>query len=121
MHVFYMEFRACEITAWTTEFHTDLHRVIDEVVEQRYEILDSLCWRSKEFTFNPKEGIDLPDNARAIEVFDYLMSKLALKAFEPGSISQGSLEFRLCRRPVVDAESRETPETKPETSLVQPC
>ena len=121
MKVFYMEFRSCEITEWTTDFYTDVSGVIDEVVEQWEVILDSLCWRSQKFTFDPKHGLDSLENKRAIEVFDFLMSQFALKAFEPGSFSYGSLEFKILCKPVIDNLSRNQPEQKRETQLALPC
>ncbi len=121
MHVFYMEFRACEITAWTTEFHTDFHRVVDEVVEQQYKILDSLCRHSKEFAFNPFVEIEAPDNERAIEVFDYLMSRFALETFKPNEYSHGSFEFRLCCKPIIDTRSCDLTHRKREMPLGLCC
>ena len=121
MKVFYMEFRACDITAWTTDFYTDFDGVIDEVAEQWEVILDSLCWRSREFTFDPKYGLDSDENERAIEVFDFLMSQFALQAFEPGSFSYGSLEFKIICKQVIDNLAHNQTEQKQETPLVQSC
>jgi len=119
--VFYMEFKASEITAWTTDFYTNVDGIFDEVMKNWVEILDSVCYRSREFAFDPKYGLNSPENERAVEVFDLLMSRFALRCFEPGSFSCGSVEFTIHCKPVIDNRSRDQPGQKHETPLALPC
>ena len=82
MKYFEMEFCVDGVPAYVTEPYDNLSAMLDEVTAERDTILEYICGRTDNPSFDKSKSPDSPENKVAVETFDYWLSDLALHGFE---------------------------------------
>jgi hypothetical protein len=116
-----MEFKGNRKTAYMTNLYDNVHALVDEVIAERNEILESLSAETGTIDFMVTRGAHAPENAAAIELFDCWMSQFALKAFTPGTIQYEDLRFTLYAKPLQTRFVPYRPTPDHETAPVMSC
>jgi hypothetical protein len=99
-HVHFLEFKGGEKTTYTTNLYDNVHAVLDEALDQRNEILESLSTETGTIRFWITPDPNAPGNAEAIELFDCWMSQFALNAFDPCVVKYQDIRCKLRAEPL---------------------
>ena len=82
MKFFEMEFCVDGKPVYVTEPYDNLDAMLDEVTQERYTILEYICGRLDNTSFDKSKAPDSAENEEVVEAFDFWLSDLALRGFE---------------------------------------
>lgn len=98
MKFFEMEFCVDGVPVYVTEPYDNLDAMLEEVTTERYKILEYICGRRDDPSFDRSKAPDSPENEAVVEMFDYWLSHLALHGFEGQEIEdRGICVACICR------------------------